>query len=89
MYDYQVERPKLFTEEGQEAVIKARDHALEILEESGVITMIKAMSAYNLGDAWCNMAVVDRLVEMGDLVEVDHGNGECPAQYRIFRGRTW
>ena len=82
-YRYEVERPKLFTEEMQAPMMHLRDHALRLLEEAGAASMGKLMDLAHAGDNWTAMAMVDRLVEMGDLKEVTRGP-HCAGQYRIF-----
>lgn len=84
MYKYEDFREGLFTDEGQRKLIPARDKIFEILEHSGVITMDKAMNCIRGGgDSWERMAVIDRLVEMGDLTEV-FGNETVKGQHRVF-----
>ncbi len=82
MYNYQTEKPKLLTDEGQRTLIKVRDYVLKTLEIAGAITMGRAMSAAGGGDSWTMMAYVDRLVELGDIREIRQGN--TAGQDRIF-----
>lgn len=37
--DYQAERPKIFTEDGQVLFLKIRDHAQQIMKASGAASM--------------------------------------------------
>ena len=75
-YDYQTERPKIFTELGQERFIKIRDTIKYHLKESG------AFRLQELGlISWEDIACVDRMVEMGELIEFKR---ECWGQYRVF-----
>ena len=80
MYDYNVEKQKLFTDEGRRLFLKIRDHVHKVLETSGAITMVKAMAG--TGDSWQQMACVDRMVELEEIKEVKYG--DVAGQYRIF-----
>lgn len=83
MYDYQTEKPKLLTDEGQRVLIRVRDHVKECLSVSGAIDMTHAMKGVGGGDSWTMMAYIDRLVEIGDIREITQGH-DVPAQYRVF-----
>ena len=85
MYSYTEERPKLFTEKGQVDLLKVRDRALKLLAEAGAVKMYPLLNCLS-GDAWYQMAVVDRLVELGDLREIT--DGRTAGQDRIFVGRN-
>lgn len=67
MYAYADLRDHVFTDEGQRALIETRDKAVRLLTQSGAVVMSRLMP---MGDTWKAMAVVDRLVEIGDLREV-------------------
>ncbi len=82
-YNYEEERPKLFTEEMQAPMMHLRDHAFRLLEEAGAVSMGKLLDHAGTGDSWTMMAMVDRLVEMGDIKECERG-GYYPGQHRIF-----
>lgn len=87
MYDYKTQRPFVFTDEGQRMLLRVRDGVADTLKKSGVITLGKAMDFAGSGDSWDQIACVDRLVELGELVEVKH---DAPAtQFRIFRRVKW
>lgn len=83
-YDYARERPWLFTEEGQVALLKARDNAFRMCDQAGAFVGFKALHDVNYGNTDKAIAILDRLVELGDLVEVTNP-GEVWAQHRIFR----
>jgi len=84
MYDYQDYKPELFKEENQEEFLKIRDGIEAITTLAGCITMGKAID-FGKGDVWLRMAMVDRLVEIGELIEVERRQDlEIPAQHRIF-----
>lgn len=81
MYDYQTERPQLFTEPGQIVLLKIRDQAFKLCAEAGC-AMAGNIMAKASGDSWMLLAAIDRLVEIGDLREVNYGR--CAGQHRIF-----
>ena len=81
MYNYLVEKPKIFTEQGQEEFIKVRDRAKRLLNEAGASKMFSALEDVS-GDVWTMMAYVDRLVELGEIREITNGN--VSGQDRVF-----
>jgi hypothetical protein len=86
-YSYQIERPWLFTEDGQVALMKVRDHIQAILKKSGAIMMGNCWpSGLAVADSWKMLALVDRLVEIEDLREINYGS--CAGQHRIFVARN-
>lgn len=83
MYDYQSERPKLFTEAGQIMFLRVRDRVKTAVQTAGAVRMQEAMGAAGSGDSWTQLACVDRLVELGELREVTAGVGVA-SQHRVF-----
>jgi hypothetical protein len=82
MYDYQTERPKLFTESGQRDFLKVRDAAKELLEIAGAFRQCEVLSRAKIGgDSWFMTACVDRLVELGEIVEIPRN---CWGQYKVY-----
>ena len=84
-YVYQQQRPYLFMESGQLQFIKIRDKVKAILKIAGAIRMDKAIIAGTGGETggvWEMLACVDRLVEIGELKEIQIEN--VAGQYRIF-----
>ena len=81
MYEYNVERPKLFTEEGQVLFLKIRDNVNRLIEQAGAVRMDRAISGCS-GDSWQMLACVDRMVELKEITESSIPN--CAGQYRIF-----
>jgi hypothetical protein len=75
-YSYERERAGLFTEEGQVRFIKIRDKVKGLLETAGAFRIQELGIA-----AWEDIACVDRMVELGELVELQR---ECWGQYRVF-----
>lgn len=82
MYDYQNERPHVFTDAGQRQFLQVRDFCRRALEFSEAVSAGKLMSAAGSGDSWKMMACVDRLVELGEIREV--GKAGNAWQARIF-----
>jgi len=76
-YIYEVERHELFTERGQVAFIKVRDRVQYLLKTAGAFRMDKIESL-----SWQSMACVDRMVELGELVEVSRPGAW--GQHRVF-----
>lgn len=80
MYKYADLKPTIFTEEGQVKFPEIRDRVKRIIKEAGAISMGAAMAG--TGDSWTRMACVDRLVELGELKEIQQN--DCAGQHRIF-----
>lgn len=80
-YDYATQRPFVFTEEGQKDFLKIRDTARDLLEEAGAVTSQKLMCV--TGDTWNMLACIDRLVELGELLEIPNTVSRA-GQHRIF-----
>ena len=83
MYDYEELKPVIFKEENQEDFLKIRDGIEAVTTLAGCITMGKAIE-FGKGDLWVRMAVVDRLVELGELIEVERKEENVAGQHRIF-----
>jgi hypothetical protein len=80
-YDYQTQRANVFTEDGQKMFLAIRDKANELLAKSEAVTSGKLLCT--TGDTWDMMACVDRLVELGELLEVPNPHSRA-GQHRIF-----
>lgn len=80
MYDYNREKPKLFTEEGSVKFTLIRDRVHSLLRDSGACTMEAAIRTA-LGDNWTSVACVDRLVELQEIREITNG---VAVQERVF-----
>ena len=83
MYKYEELKPEIFKEENQEDFLKIRDGIEAVTTLAGCITMGKAIE-FGKGDLWVRMAVVDRLVELGELIEVERKEENVAGQHRIF-----
>lgn len=79
-YDYQTERPKLFTEEGQIMFLKVRDNAKRLLLEAGAFRSAEVLRTIT-GDSWMQLACLDRLVELKEIVEIKR---PCWGQYKVY-----
>jgi len=81
MYDYQIEKPKLFTEDGQEMFLKIRDKVQALLETAGAFKSENAIHAV-CGDTWTMLACLDRLVELGEIREIT--DSSVWGQHKVF-----
>jgi hypothetical protein len=80
-YDYQTEREKLFTDDGQRMFLKVRDTANRLLASAGAVRMDKLVAEMT-GDSWTMLACADRMLELSEMVEVSPP--DSAGQYRIF-----
>lgn len=80
-YDYQKERSKVFTEEGQVAFLAIRDNMNHYCDQAGAVGFLKATDG-TCSDGWLRIACVDRLVELGEFECVYDGG---MTQDRIYR----
>ena len=83
-YEYDEQKVLLFSDEGSALFIKVRDIALSLIKKSGAFQMHKIFGG---GDVWFYMACIDRMIELGDIVEISQNN--VAGQHRIFVGRQW
>lgn len=81
-YEYMKERSTLFTEEGQLMLLRVRDFVQKALQLSGAVTMGRAIGAAGTGDTWMMLACADRLVELGEIREIQQN--DVAAQCRVF-----
>ena len=81
MYNYQTERSKIFSEQGQEKFLKIRDNVQKLIKQSGAVMMQNATSVVT-GDNSLHLACVDRLVELKEIREITKEGvaGQC----RVF-----
>lgn len=82
MYDYETQKQKLFTDEGQRLFLVVRDKVKKILETSGAITMESAIKSF-AEESWTLLACVDRMVELDELTEIPNPTSKM-GQNRIF-----
>lgn len=81
MYNYQNEKSKIFTEDGQVVFLKIRDKTQQLLKQSGAVMMSNILNGIT-GDSWLHLACVDRLVELGEIKEIT--NIGVAGQHRVF-----
>ena len=82
MYNYENEKPKIFTENGQEMFLKIRDKVKMLLKQSGAFMLENAISGIT-GDSWSMLACVDRLVELKEIKEITDKT-KVAGQHRVF-----
>lgn len=84
MYDYQRERPYVFTERGQVQFLSIRDRVNRLLEEAGAVRLSEVIR-HETGDSWEMLACVDRLVELREIIELKYPEKILSAtQFRVF-----
>jgi len=80
-YNYETEKHKIFTDEGQREFLIVRDQANKLLDEAGAFKILKALKGIT-GDSWQMMAYVDRMVELLEIVEIT--SPSVRGQDRVF-----
>lgn len=84
-YDYKVQKQEIMNEAGQAGLLAVAFKAKAACAVSGVVTSGVLISEMpGVTDSWRQLAVVDRLVELGYLREVQQEGGVA-GQNRIFR----
>lgn len=81
MYKYKEIKPQVFLEENQKNFLKVRDNIKALLPD--MFTMEQAIRGI-YGDSWLAMAYVDRLVELGEIYELELKNYTA-GQNRLFK----
>lgn len=82
-YRYEDYKDFTFTDEGQRELIKTRDYAFRMCKEAGCVRALEMINQMGSVSSWNRMAVIDRLVELGDLKEVLQ-SVQHAWQYKIF-----
>ena len=82
MYNYKTERERVFTDSGQRYLLVIRDRVKKLLSLAGAFRMEEATKGM-CGDSWLALTCVDRLVEIGEIQEIDAQTPK-PGQHRIF-----
>lgn len=83
-HNYNTEKEKLFTDEGQRLFLKVRDKVMSLLEAAGAFQMEKILSMRGIpSDTWLCLTCVDRMVELGEIIEIDKYGSKC-GQHRVF-----
>ncbi len=81
-YNYKNHRKHIFTDKGQRELLKVRDKVEKLLKDAGAFKIFSPLKGI-IGDTWEMMAYVDRLVELGEIREVNQV-GYVAGQDRIF-----
>lgn len=81
-YSYEKMRPNVFTEEGQVMFLKIRDNAKALIKQAGAVSADRITKGIT-GDSWTMIACIDRLIELGELVELKNPVSSW-AQHRVF-----
>lgn len=80
-YNYATERHTVFTDAGQRQFLGIRDRSKSLLKTAGAFRLQEVIAG-ETGDSWRMLACVDRLVELGEIVEITTPG--VPGQFRIF-----
>ena len=81
MYNYDEQRHHVFEPENQKMFLSIRDRAHKLIHQAGVARMDKIIEG-ETGVNWEMFASVDRLVELGEIHEIDVSG--IAVQYRMF-----
>lgn len=81
-YDYQTERHKIFTDDGQRLFLCVRDRVDLLLGVAGAARMQEIMNLGVTHVSWEALACVDRLIELGELLELP--SSSIVGQHRVF-----
>lgn len=82
VYEYSRFKPQVFTEAGQVAFLFVRDNVNSLLKQSGAVRMKEGINNA-IGEIYMHMACIDRMVELGELREVETPAGTSE-YHRIF-----
>ena len=74
-YSYEEERTWLFTDEGQRQFLRIRDRVQALLAEAGACS-VGAAIRNETGSNWRHLACIDRLVELGEVINVSKDRGD-------------
>jgi len=81
-YDYRSHKAFVFTEQGQVTFLNIRDQTRSLIEKAGA-AMLNRMVANCIGGSWELMACVDRMVELGEIKEIQNTINRA-SQFRVF-----
>jgi len=82
-YNYNEMKPWLFSDEGQRCLLRTRDNALKLLAHAGAFVATAPLADVNYGDSYKGSALIDRMVELGDIQEVTK-HKTVASQHRVF-----
>ena len=80
-YDYDVEKQKVFCEEGFPILLKVRDQVKKLLKTSGAFRLHAAISIPGTYDSWTLLACVDYLEREGMITCV---YSKCSTQNKVY-----
>lgn len=81
-YNYEAEKPKLFTEDGVAMLRKIEQAVDSLLNEAGAFRQLEVISkAKCCGDSWTMQACLDYLVEQGKIVCLID---QCWGQFQVY-----
>jgi len=69
-YRYEDYKDFTFNDAGQRALLRVRDFAFKVTKQAGCVRCEELMNQAQFGDQWQRLSIVDRLVELGDIMEV-------------------
>lgn len=84
-YNYLIERPKIFTEDGTRMLLQIRDNCTRLHALAGAFTYIHATKGVS-GMSWLMLACLDYLCEIGELEALDHDPPMSQDQVYIWKG---
>ena len=82
MYDYNIEKPRIYTDQGIATLLKIRDRFAHHFETSGSVKLINVINDIT-GSNWFHIACVEYLAEIGDIIEITNKE-KCATQDRVF-----
>ena len=82
-YRYHEHLSWLASLEGQRDLLRVRDWVTRAVDHAGAFTMGRAINAAQTGDSFRRIALIDRLVELGEIEELP--GQTCLSQHRIYR----
>lgn len=72
-YKYEELKEFIFTDEGQRLFLKVRDKLAGLLNMSGAASIGTVLDGI-IGDSWEKLACIDRLIELGEIVNISPEN---------------
>ena len=71
MYNYEIEKNRLFTDEGQKYFLKVRENVFKLIAKAGAVRFSEAVEDISCpGNSFIMHAAIDRMVELGEIEEV-------------------
>jgi hypothetical protein len=69
-YKYSEIKPALFLEKNQKGFLNIRERVLEMLKYAGAVQSVAVANQHFMGNTYGVYAVLDRMVELGEVVEI-------------------